>query len=47
MLCELILGKYPYENEPESTATFEQAIVSVRPTLDSLCHLCLAVLPSC
>jgi hypothetical protein len=22
-------GKYPYENEPESTATFEQAIVSV------------------
>jgi hypothetical protein len=30
VLCELILGKYPYENEPESTATFEQAIVSVR-----------------
>jgi serine/threonine protein kinase len=25
VLCEMVVGKYPYENEPESTATFEQA----------------------
>jgi len=32
VLCEMILGKYPYDNEPESTATFEKAIVSgLRP----------------
>lgn len=40
VLCEIVLGKYPYENEPESTATFEQAIVSgLRPDLPPP-HLC-------
>jgi len=32
VLCEMIVGKYPYDNEPESTATFEKAIISgLRP----------------
>ena len=39
-----MLGRYPYENEPESTATFEEAIVTgLRPQLPQ-CHPDLAKL---
>ena len=37
-LCELMTGKYPYENEPESTKSFEEAIVSgLRPAIPAHC----------
>jgi len=28
VVCEMLCGKYPYENEPESTKSFESAIVT-------------------
>lgn len=38
-LCELVTGRYPYENEPESTRTFEDAIVmGLRPPIPDDCH---------
>jgi serine/threonine protein kinase len=44
VLCEMVMGRYPYENEPESTKTFEQAIVTgLRPPLPPP-HLCMASL---
>ena len=48
-LCELITGKYPYENEPESTTTFEAAIMAgLRPAIPAYCPVSIrALITSC
>lgn len=39
VLCELVVGRYPYEGEPESTQTFEDAIVmGLRPEIPKESH---------
>ncbi len=49
IVCEILAGKYPYGNDPESTATFEQAITQGRrpeivdcahPKLKTLIEFC-------
>jgi len=48
VLCEMILGKYPYDNEPESTATFEKAIVSgLRPDVPACIPAMQNLIVSC